>query len=385
MANSYSNENQETNRPAAGDSAPAMLLVDAHQDLAWNILCFGRDYTRSAAETRRLEENRDTPLYNGDTLLGWPDYQRGRVALVFASLFAAPIRRKLGEWDRLVYQTAAKAHSLYQAQLDAYHRLADDHPGKFQIVQARGDLQSVLDHWAQPGVEEHPVGLVILMEGAEGVRAPGELEDWWARGVRLIGPAWAGTRFCGGTREPGPLTEEGYALLEAMDGFGFTLDLSHMDEQAAFQALDAYQGAIVATHSNAAALLKGAETNRFLSDRLIQTLLERDGIIGIVPYNRFLVWGWTERDGRHSVTLQHVVAQIDYICQIAGDARHVGLGSDFDGGFGLQSVPAEVDTIADLSKIGHLLAEKGYTEEDIAAVLGENWISLLRRTLPETA
>jgi len=362
-----------------------MLIVDAHQDLAWNIMSFGRDYTRSAAETRRLEQGSEIPLYNGDTLLGWPDYQRGRVALVFATLFAAPIRRKLGDWDRQVYRTSAQAHSLYQTQLDAYHRLADDHPDKFQIVQTRGDLQSVLDHWAQTEVEEHPVGLVVLMEGAEGVRTPGELEDWWARSVRLIGPAWAGTRFCGGTREPGPLTEEGYALLEAMASFGFTLDISHMDEQAAFQALDAYPGAVVATHSNAAALLKGVDSNRFLSDRLIQSLVERDGIIGVVPYNRFLVWGWTPRDGREGVSLQHVVAQIDTICQMAGDARHTGLGSDFDGGFGVQAVPAEVNTVADLQKLGFLLAEKGYTEEDIAAVLGENWISLLRRTLPETA
>jgi membrane dipeptidase len=131
--------------------------------------------------------------------------------------------------------------------------------------------------------------------------------------------------------------------------------------------------------------LKGVDSNRFLSDRLIQSLVERDGIIGVVPYNRFLVWGWTPRDGREGVSLQHVVAQIDTICQMAGDARHTGLGSDFDGGFGVQAVPAEVDTVADLQKLGFLLAEKGYTEEDIAAVLGENWISLLRRTLPETA
>lgn len=384
MVNSYSSENQETNETAVGDSAPTVLVVDAHQDLAWNMLSFGRDYNRSAAETRRLEHDSDIPLYNGDTLLGWPDYQRGRVALVFGSLFAAPIRHKRGEWDTQVYRTGAQAHDLYQAQLDAYHRLADDHPDRFHLIHTLGDLQSVLDHWSNSGEEEHPVGLVVLMEGAEGVRAPGELEEWWARGVRLVGPAWAGTRFCGGTGEPGPLTVEGYALLDAMAGFGFTLDLSHMDEQAALQALDAYPGAIVATHSNAASLLKGVDSNRFLSDRLIQDLLGRDGIIGVVPYNRFLVWGWTPRDGRESVTLEHVVAQIDTICQMAGDARHVGLGSDFDGGFGVQYAPAGVDTIADLLKLAPLLAEKGYTEEDIAAVLGENWISLLRRTLPET-
>jgi membrane dipeptidase len=379
------NENEEAREAPSAEQKPAFLIVDAHQDLAWNIRTFGRDYTRPAAETRRMERGGEIPLNNGDTLLGWPDYQRGRVALVFATLFAAPVRRQLGEWDTQVYKNITQAHSLYQAQLDVYHRLTDDHPDKFRLVQTLGDLHAVLENWKKTGVEEHPVGLVILMEGAEGVREPGELEEWWARGVRLIGPAWAGTRFCGGTREPGPLTEEGYALLEAMASFGFTLDLSHMDEQAAFQALDAYPRAVVATHANAAALLKGVEGNRFLSDRLIQGLLERDGIIGVVPFNRFLVWGWRPQDGRQAVSLRHVVAQIDHICQLAGDARHVGLGSDFDGGFGLQSVPGEVDTVADLQKISLLLAEKGYTEEDIAAVLGGNWISMLLRTLPETA
>jgi membrane dipeptidase len=349
------------------------------------MLTFGRDYTRSAAETRRIEQGGPAPTYNGDTLLGWPDYQRGRVAVVFPSLFAAPARRREGDWEGLCYRTAGEAHTLYQAQLDAYHRLVDEHPDKFRLLLTQADLQAVEDHWAQSDEEEHPVGLAILMEGAEGVRSPGELEVWWARGVRLVGPAWAGNRFCGGTREPGPLTSEGYALLEAMAGFGFTLDLSHMDEQAALQALDFYPGRIIASHANAAALLEGSDSNRFLSDRLLRGLLERDGIVGVVPFNRFLVWGWTPADGRQAVRLDHVAAQIDYICQLAGDARHAGLGSDFDGGFGLQSVPAGIDTIADLQALAPVLAEKGYTEADIAAILGENWLSLLRESLPEDA
>ena len=76
------------------------LSVDAHQDLAWNILTFGRDYTLSAAETRQREAGGLAPQVNGDTLLGYPDYMRGNVALVFATLFAAPVRakgRRLGQ------------------------------------------------------------------------------------------------------------------------------------------------------------------------------------------------------------------------------------------------------------------------------------------------
>lgn len=362
-----------------------MLVIDAHEDLAWNMLTFGRDYTRPAEETRRLEQGGLAPLHNGDTLLGWSDYQRGRVAAVFATLFCTPERRREGEWDSQVYRTADQAHRLYSAQLDAYHRLADEHPEKFNLIKTRPELAALLVHWQDPEEEAHPVGLVILMEGAEGVREPAELEDWWARGVRLIGPAWAGTRFCGGTGEPGPLTQAGFALLEAMASYDFTLDLSHMDEQAVLQSLDAYPGTVVATHANALALLKGSESNRHLSDRVLHGLLERGGIIGIVPYNTFLLTGWTRGDRRESVPLQRVADQIDYVCQMAGDAAHVGIGSDFDGGFGLPSVPDGIDTVADLQKLIPLLDEKGYTEADIARILAGNWLSLLESTLPESA
>jgi membrane dipeptidase len=222
------------------------------------------------------------------------------------------------------------------------------------------------------------------MENAEGVRSVGELENWWERGVRIIGPAWAGTRFCGGTGEPGPLTQEGYQLLEGMAAYGFILDISHMDEKAVWDALDTYPGTVIASHANASALLQGVDSNRFLSDHVIQGLLERDAVIGVVPYNRFLLPGWSKKDGRQIVNLDRLVAQIDYICQMAGDARHVGIGSDFDGGFGLQSVPAEIDTVADLAKLIPLLAQKGYTEDHIGAVLGRNWLNVLKENLPES-
>lgn len=359
-----------------------MLIIDAHEDLAWNMLTFGRDYTQSAEEIRRLEAGGLAPQYNGDTLLGWPEYQRGQVAVVFATLFAAPIRRQLGAWDRLVYADAEQACALYSSQVEKYRKLVDEHAEKFHLVERLSDLEYLISHWENAEEETHPVGLVLLMEGAEGIRSPNELDTWWERGVRLIGPAWAGTRFCGGTHEPGPLTREGYALLEGMAELGFTLDISHMDEEAALQALDFYPGAIIASHSNAAALLKEVQSNRFLSDRLLHGLLERDGIIGVVPYNKFLRAGWTRSAGRETVTLAEVVAQIDYICQIAGDARHVGLGTDFDGGFGVQDAPQEIDTIADLQKLIPILEEKGYTEKDIAAVLAGNWSFLLRTTLP---
>ena len=66
------------------------LIIDSHQDIAWNMLTFGRDYTRSAYETRRLEIGTAIPQLNGDCTVGWLEYQRGQVAAIFATLFAPP-------------------------------------------------------------------------------------------------------------------------------------------------------------------------------------------------------------------------------------------------------------------------------------------------------
>jgi len=358
-----------------------MLIVDAHEDLGWNMLTFGRDYTRPAAQTRLAEAGSGIDLFNGDSLLGWPDYLRGRVGVVFGTLFATPQRFCNGPWDTQCYRDARQARRLYQAQLDAYERLFDGCPDKFRAVRTQQDLQAVLEGWKAP---EAAVGVVTLMEGAEAVQEPAELEEWWQRGVRLIGPAWAGTRFCGGTKEPGPLTKEGYALLDGMAELGFTLDLSHMDEMAALQALDSYPGRIIASHSNALAVLKGSDSNRHLSDRVIRGILERGGVIGIVLFNKFLKQGWKQGDRRDEVGLEHVVIQIDYLCQMSGDACHVGIGSDFDGGFGWQSTPREIDTVADLTRLDPLLTAKGYSAADISAILGENWLDHLRQSLPES-
>lgn len=362
-----------------------MLIIDAHQDLAWNILTYGRDYTRSVNETRRLEAGTDIPARNGDSLIGWPEYQRGRVAVVFSTLYATPARKK-EVWDTVVYKDSESAHRLYRDQIDVYRKLADSHPDKFRLISSTSELDSVIGHWSTPKLDSsgHPVGLLYLMEGADGIRSPHELSMWWDLGLRMIGLAWTGTRYCGGTGEPGPLTDEGRQLISAMADYNFILDLSHMDEAAAYESLDRYEGPVMATHANCAALMRGSETNRHLPDDVIRGLIEREGVIGVIPLNTFLKAGWLRKNGsrREEVPLDALIAHIDHICQLAGNSEHAAIGSDFDGGFGLQSIPPELDSIADLPLIAQKLMERGYTETDAANVLGGNWLRFLRRNLP---
>ncbi len=360
------------------------LIVDSHCDLAWNMLNYGRDYTRPAAETRGLEKGSVASEKNGDTLLGWADYQRGQVAIVFSTLFAAPARNKEGEWDKQCYVNQDQARKLYLDQMHQYMELADSKPTYFRRITNGKELQEHLTEWRDPGRKERPVGLVALMEGADAIRQVEELDEWHDLGLHMIGLAWSGTRYAGGTREPGPLTEDGRRLLRAMRAFHFALDLSHMDEQAALESLDEYEGPIMASHVNCLALLPNFPTNRHFSDHVLRGIIERDGVIGNVPLNSFLKSSWSARRGskREEIPLDTFVAHVDHICQLAGDSLHVGIGSDFDGGFGVQSVPPEIETVADLQKIGPLLRSRGYSETDVENILGLNWIRFLGKSLP---
>lgn len=359
-------------------------IIDAHEDIACSALSFNRDYLLSAAEIRRREVGTQIPIWNmGEATLGWPDYQQGKVALIFATLFIAPIAHSGGPWDVMAYRDSTEAARLWQAQLDYYHRLCSEAPDKFKLVLNRKDLHAVLAPWQAGTPGNHPVGLVLSIEGAEGLHEPAELAEYHARGVRLVGPVWAGTRYCGGTSEDRPFDKEGFELLQVMASLGIPLDISHMREKAALTALDRFEGPVYASHANARAVLKGSSSERHLTDLTIQRLFERGGVIGVVPFNRFLVPDWTPTLRRETITIKKVTEQIDYYCQKHGSSRGVGIGSDFDGGFGSPNIPLEMETIADLQKLDPALAEMGYTAEDIKNIFHQNWEDALERILPE--
>lgn len=359
------------------------MIVDAHEDLAWNMLTFQRDYTRSVRDTRAREAGSEIVERNGETLLGWPDWRRGGVGLVFAVLYASPKERTFGDWDWVAYSDAEEAHARYWRQLDLYAQMEDDHAEVFDLIESGTDLDEHLRQWESDDESERRLGFVLVMEGAEGIREPNELEAWHERGLRIVGPAWDATRYAGSCYTSGRFTALGHELLEVMAELNTILDLSHLSEEAALEGLDRYPGPVIASHSNVRRLVPHARyPERHLSVTVIERLIERDGVIGVVLANKFLQDGWRPGDARERVTLDDVVAHIDAVCQIAGDAQHVGIGSDFDGGFGRSQAPAELNSVADLGKIGDALSRRGYEEDDILGVLGKNWIRILHGTLP---
>jgi len=363
-----------------------MLIIDAHEDFAYNALNNGRDYRLSAMEIRQREADTAIPELAGQATLGFPDYQRGQVGLIFGTVFTTHKRYASGEHEKLVYTDFNQARRLYHQQMDYYHALADREHELFRLVRNRQELAETLAPWDKQPADfptvQHPVGILMLMEGAEGIEALDELEEYWQAGLRLIGPVWAGGHWCGGTVEPGGFTRPGYALLETMAGLGYVLDISHMNTESSLQALEAYEGTVIASHANPRAMLKNPPNERHLTDDAIRRLVERGGVIGIVPYNAFIDCSWGKGDDRSRVRLDHVVALIDYVCQLAGSARHVALGTDFDGGFGYPAIPLEMNTIADLQKLAPALAAHGYTNEDIAGIFSGNWRGILEKALP---
>jgi membrane dipeptidase len=163
-----------------------------------------------------------------------------------------------------------------------------------------------------------------------------------------------------------------------MAQLGFILDVTHLSDACFWEALDAYPGPLWASHHNCRALVPH---QRQLDDSMIRALAARAAVIGVALDAWMLVPGWKRgvtTPQSAGVTLEHVLSQIDHICQVTGDALHVGVGSDLDGAFGTEQTPADVDSIADLSRIPDLLRARGCRTDEIVNIAHGNFVRFLR-------
>jgi membrane dipeptidase len=345
------------------------FIVDGHEDIAYNAL-LGRDFKLSAYQKRALE-NPPNPK-RGAATVGLPNLLQANVRIVFATIWAAPCG--LTEFETgSCYRTPEEANALGKQQLSYYEDLA--HDSRVRLIRRKADVDYVLE------AKDPILGLVILMEGADPIERPKQTKEWFDAGVRIFGPAWRATRYAGGTHAPGPLTAAGRELMMEMERVGMILDSSHLAEQSFFEALDHFRGPVIASHSNSRAIVP---TDRQLSDEMILALLKRDAVIGTVLCNAFLQPDWEEKGKiKAQATLTDVVKHMKHVCDLAGDALHVGIGSDLDGGFGAESIPAEFDTAADMPIIGKGLAAADFSNEDVENVMGGNWARFLKRALPD--
>jgi len=157
------------------------------------------------------------------------------------------------------------------------------------------------------------------------------------------------------------------------------LDITHLNDDAFWHALEIYQGPVWASHHNCRALV---DHNRQLSDEMIKALIERNAVIGVALDAWMMVPGWIRGQSTPqsmNCNLEIMVDHIDHICRIAGNTQHVAIGSDLDGGYGTEQCPYDVKTIADLQQIPAILRKRGYLEDDIQAITSGNLIRFVRQ------
>ena len=228
-----------------------------------------------------------------------------------------------------------------------------------------------------PAAGHDKVGAILLMEGGDAFVSPDDVAEWFDAGLRVVGLAWKRTRMAGGTGEPGPLTDEGRAVVAALDRHKIIHDMSHLSEDSFWELLEISGGPVMASHSNCRSLVP---TDRQLSDDMIKAIAKRGGVIGINFYDKFLLR--PQEYKKRPATLADVVTHVKHICDLAGDARHAGIGTDMDGGFGKEHIPRELATIADLPKLADALSSAGFADDDVAGVMGDNWNRFFGEKLP---
>ena len=288
-----------------------------------------------------------------------PSLRAAGVRVVMATLFTYPAGSSSGL--RPGYASPEEAFARAMAQVAYYQQLQED--GEATVLHTRADLDAVL-----AGDAPAP-GLALLMEGANPLRTPADLQQFVAAGLRFVGLSWKATRYAGGTGAPGPLTALGRALLPEMARLGVVLDISHLLKASFWEAMELFPGRVIASHANCRALVP---TDRQLSDAMIRAIAERDGVIGLVFFNKFIL-GSKES----AATLADLVRHADHLAHLVG-VRHVALGSDLDGGIGREVIPEEMDSVEDLPRFAAALATAGYDDPAIAGIMRENWLRVLR-------
>ena len=353
------------------------FIIDGHLDLSMNAMEWNRDLRRPVAEIRALERGMTDKPDRGNNTVAFPEMRAGNVGLCFATLIAryAKPTHPLGGW-----RSPEQAWGMVQAQLGWYEEMVRQ--GEMRMIQGVDQLAAHLTAWHSD--EDRAIGFLLTLEGADSIISMNHLDRLYERGLRAIGPAHYGPgTYAYGTDSDGSIGQKGTTLLKHMDRLGMVLDVTHLSDTSFWEALKVFKGPVWASHNNCRSLV---DHNRQFSDEQLRALIERDAVIGIPLDAWMMVPNWVRAQSHPSntdVTLSVMVDHMDHICQLAGNTRHVAIGTDLDGGFGTEQGPSDLDTIADLQKIVGLLVDRGYSRSDIDGVFSNNWLRVLRIALSE--
>lgn len=345
-------------------------FFDAHLDLA-HLAEVGRDMHAP------LDDCRGRLLPAAVTL---PSLRDGGVCACLGTIFTEAIDPEQGtdtpessypEGDALAaWRAGMRQLKLYEAWAQA---------GVIEFMPRRPAMPDREDPAADaPRDDTHaPLRLGILMECADPIETPEQLDDWADAGVIAIGMAWwRGSRYAGGNGRGGPLTPAGRELAARMDTLGIVHDISHLSQQATDDLLAHTDTVVIASHSNCRALLDGERNpdwQRHLSDDTIAEIGRRGGLVGLNLVRNFIRAGLKRDDPNDRPTIAEAINHVEHVCEIMGRRDGVGLGTDMDGGITADDLPRGIDTPGDLIKLCEELRARGWNDDEIHGFAWGNW------------
>ena len=351
-----------------------MFIFDAHLDLAMNAMEWNRDLTWTVQDIRDSESGMTDKPDRGKNTVSFDAMRNGNIGLCVATQIARYVKRDnpLPGWN-----SPHQAWAQTQGQLAWYRTMEEI--GEMVQIKDLPQLEAHLNLWATSKAKK-PIGYILSLEGADSIVTIDHLERSYEQGLRAIGPAHYGPgTYAHGTDAVGGIGQKGKALLKEIERLDLILDATHLCDVSFWETMKLYNGPVWASHNNCR---KFVDHNRQFSDEQLKELLGRDAVIGMALDAWMMVPNWVRGVSTPTamgVGLAHMVQNIDHICQLSGNSEQVGIGTDLDGGFGTEQCPADLDTIADLQKVPQLLADKGYTQEDIENIMSRNFIRFLKK------
>ena len=364
---------------------PPKLILDCHLDISMNAMEFNRDQRWTLEKLRRCELSatfigQDGERHRARNTVCFPELRRGRIGVIVATQIGrySPRFHSLPGW-----RSPQQAWAQTQGQL-AYYRVMED-CGEMVQLRTWPQVEAHAARWSNATPEEAqslPIGYLLSLEGADSILNWKVLEKSRADGLIAMGPVHYGPGVYGhGTDDEGPLPPKGRELLKEMGRLGIILDATHYCDESFWDALDHFSGPVWASHHNCRAL---ANWNRQLDDRQIKALVDRGAVIGMAFDAIMMVHGWVHKRSlphEFGLRVEKICEHIDHICQIAGNTRHVGIGTDLDGGYGTEQTPMDLDSIADIVKLAPGLVKLGYKQEDIDGIFHGNFLRFLKQNL----
>lgn len=243
------------------------------------------------------------------------------------------------------------------------HDQASKHPNKLAICRTPEDIRRAR------GRGEYAA--LIGVEGGHAIENDLDiLREYFSSGARYMTLTWANSNdWCGssgeGSNAPG-LTAFGRDVVREMNRLGMLVDVSHVSDAAFWNVLETSSVPVIASHSSSRALCAAL---RNLSDDMAVALAQRGGLVMVNLYAAFLSDTW-----RASVPFEVLVDHFDHLLRLVGP-KHVGIGSDFDG----MTLSVEgMESAADLPKITAALLRRGWTPDQLKALLGENLLRVMQ-------